>query len=70
MAQLQRGGKDILPPEYARTALVNAAGKNLTMYPISARDVIAAFREAVVERKKKIHGVSYAQVVPSKLSNQ
>ena len=48
-----------LPPEYARMALVNAAGKNLTMYPGSAKDVIAAFREAVVEREKKIHGVSY-----------
>lgn len=72
MAQLQRAGKDIIsfsggdaallgyvPPEYVRTALINAAGKNLTMYPSSAKDVIMAFREAVVEREKKVHGVSY-----------
>lgn len=72
IAQLQSAGKEIVsfsggdaallgyvPPEYARSALINAAEKNLTVYPSSAKDVISAFRGAAVEREKKIHGVSY-----------
>ncbi|MDH5770100.1 MAG: aminotransferase class I/II-fold pyridoxal phosphate-dependent enzyme [Candidatus Bathyarchaeota archaeon] len=72
IAELERGGKEIIsftggdaallgyePPAYTTTALVNAAKKNLTMYPSFSRDLIKRFREAVARREKKVHGTSY-----------
>jgi len=72
MMELKRAGKEIVsfsggdaallgyePPEYTTIALVNAAKKNLTMYPSSAVDLIKRFREAVARREKEVHGMSY-----------
>jgi aspartate/methionine/tyrosine aminotransferase len=71
MAELRRAGEEIIsfsggdaaflgymPPEYVKEALVNAAKKNLTMYVDPG--LIKRFREVVVAREKKVHGMFYS----------
>jgi len=72
MSELEQRGKNIIsfagsdvhpfgymPPKYVQEALIKAAKKNLTMYPSIRSSIGKRFREAVVAREKKVHGVSY-----------